>query len=508
MARMRPRWLTGTVDRLPDGEHSLEAFTGGLSDLDLRVFDAVANSPSPMLDGTMKPLSAAADHGKLWFAIASGFGLSGNPSLHRGAARGLVSLAAASLVANQIGKRLHPRRRPDTSAITPRRFRRQPTSSSFPSGHSASAAAFALGVGIENRPAGFLLAGLAGMVGLSRVVTGAHYPSDVIAGFALGAGLAVTGAQIVPPVDDHAITVAPPERVPAAPRPTGEGVVILVNPRSGDGTGLRVQAEITRALPAAEVIDLTEGDDLAAIAGEAARRAEVLGVAGGDGTVSTVAAAALGAGIPLAVFPGGTFNHFAKDIGCPRVVDTVEAIATGTVGRVDVLWLNDTQVILNTSSIGAYPEFVVARDRYNHSVSKPIAAIRAALHVLRHSEPVTVQVNDEQIQTLFFFVGNGMYGTAGFFPGRRTRLDDGLIDVRYLVTGHRLEVLRLAASLASGRIKNSRLFIDAQIPEFSLRAAEPVRVAHDGEAGAERTTAHYRVGYRALQVYGTSVVAR
>ncbi|MFZ2510579.1 MAG: diacylglycerol kinase family protein [Gordonia sp. (in: high G+C Gram-positive bacteria)] len=491
---------------VPTAESSLESLTGGLSDLDLRVFDAVANSPSPMLDRTMKPLSAAADQGKLWFAIAAGLGLTGVSSLERGAVRGVVTLGAASLVANQVGKRLHPRQRPDTEGITVRRLRRQPTSSSFPSGHSASAAAFAIGVGIENRPAGYLLAGLAGMVGLSRVVTGAHYPFDVVAGFALGAGIAVAGAQIVRPVDDHAITVAAPHRVPATPRPDGEGLVILVNPRSGDGTGERVQAEIEQSLPAAEIVDLSDVDDLVTTARDAARRAEVLGVAGGDGTVSTVAAAALEADIPLAVFPGGTFNHFAKDIGSQRVARTVEAIRAGLVTRVDVLWLNDAQVILNTSSIGAYPEFVVARDRYNHSVSKPIAAIRAARHVLRHSQPVTVQVNDEEIETLFFFVGNGMYGTAGFFPGRRTRLDDGLIDVRYLVTGQRFETLRLTASLLSGRIKNSRLFIDAQIPEFSLTAAEPIRVAHDGEAGEEQTAAHYRVDYRTLKVYGTSVV--
>lgn len=491
---------------MPSDEQSLEALTGGLSALDLRVFDAVAVSPSPLLDRTMRPLSAAADKGKLWFTIATALGLTGVPSLQRGAVRGVVTLGAASFVANQIGKRLHPRQRPDVAGVTWRRLRKQPTSSSFPSGHSASAAAFAMGVGIENRPAGYLLAGLAGLVGLSRVVTGAHYPSDVFAGFALGAGMGVLGAQIVAPVNDHAITVAPPQRVAARPRPQGEGLVILVNPLSGDGTGRRVQQQIIESLPAAEIIDLSDVDDLAATARQAAERAAVLGVAGGDGTVATAAAAALAADIPLAVFPAGTFNHFAKDIGSGRVAETVAAVRSGTVTRVDVVWLNGEQVILNTSSIGAYPEFVVARDRFNHTVSKPIAALRAALHVLRHSAPVTVRVNDEEIETLFFFVGNGMYGSAGFFPGRRTRLDDGLIDVRYLMTGQRFETLRLTASLLSGRIKNSRLFIDAQIPELSLTAPAPIRVAHDGEPGDDLSTAHYRVGYRALKVYGTSVV--
>ncbi|WP_448223487.1 diacylglycerol kinase family protein [Gordonia iterans] len=489
-------------------ERTVQELTAGLSELDIRLFDAVAGSPSTLLDETMKPLSAAADHGKLWFAIAAALGLSGETSLQRGAVRGVATLGAASLIANQVSKRLHPRRRPDTARVNLMRLRRQPTSSSFPSGHSASAAAFAMGVAVENRPMGYALAGLAGLVGLSRVATGAHYPGDVLGGFALGAGLAVLGAQIVPPVDDHAIVVPPPSTVPQPPRPHGEGMVILVNPASGDGTGERVQAEIERELPGAEIVDLSQVEDIAATAREAAGRAEVLGVAGGDGTVSTVAEQAIKADLPLAVFPAGTFNHFAKDIGSEKVSGTVASVKAGAVTRVDVLWLNDDQLILNTSSIGAYPEYVKARERFQHSASRPIATLRAGLYVLRHSEPVTVTVNGEKVETLFFFLGNGMYGTAGFFPGRRTRLDDGLIDVRFLETGHRFETLRLAASLVSGRIKASRLYQEAQVPAFEIESATPIRVAHDGEAGDEMTSASYRLGYRALKVYGTSVVGR
>ena len=79
-------------------------------------------------------------------------------------------------------------------------------------------------------------------------------------------------------------------------------------------------------MPAAEVVEVGEGDDVEKALREAAERADVLAVGGGDGTVSCAAGIAVEHGIPLAVFPGGTFNHFAKDIGCDTVAKTVDAI--------------------------------------------------------------------------------------------------------------------------------------------------------------------------------------
>src|SRR5689334_25434416 len=85
----------------------------GLGTLDREVFEAIAESPSPLLDATMPRLTRAADHSKLWLALAAAIATVGNPSAKRGAVRGVLSLAVTSLLTNQMAKRAWRRQRPN-----------------------------------------------------------------------------------------------------------------------------------------------------------------------------------------------------------------------------------------------------------------------------------------------------------------------------------------------------------------------------------------------------------
>ncbi|MCV7075157.1 bifunctional phosphatase PAP2/diacylglycerol kinase family protein [Mycobacterium szulgai] len=482
---------------------SIKQITRGLGALDRELFEAIAESPTPLLDTAMPPLTRAADYSKLWFVLAAVLFASGKNSARRGAIRGVGTLGAASLVTNQLAKRIRQRPRPLYDAVPlVRRVRRRPTSNSLPSGHSASAAAFAVGVGLENPPLGFGLALLAGLVGLSRVAVGAHYPGDVIIGFGIGAGTAVLGGRLVPPIVETALPATETLWIETPERPDGAGVVLVVNPASGSGTGARVLDEVRSELPRAQIVELGPDDDPLQALRDAAGRAEVLAVGGGDGTVSTAAAVAREAGLPLAVFPAGTFNHFAKDIGCDTVAKTVAAIRRGSVACVDLMCLNESQMVVNTASIGAYPAFVQEREKLEKRIGKPLAGMYAMLHTLRKGRPVRIRYDNKTLQTSLFFLGNSLYLPTGFAPSRRTRMDDGLIDVRILETGPRLARTRILAALVLGRLERSPLYHEMQVPEFSFTAVDgPTVVAHDGEVGEEYEKASFTAMYRSLQVF-------
>lgn len=195
------------------------ATLGRLLAVDVRTFEALAGRHWPGADRVLPRLSRAANHGVLWFTVAACITATRTPRSRRAAAHGVASLALASATINTFGKRSVRRPRPLLDAVPlVRQLKRQPVTTSFPSGHAASAAAFATGVALESGRWGTAVAPLAAAVALSRVYTGVHYPSDVLVGAALGVGAAFAVRGVIAVAENRPHRAGPEPEAGTAPQ--------------------------------------------------------------------------------------------------------------------------------------------------------------------------------------------------------------------------------------------------------------------------------------------------
>ncbi|GAA3240735.1 bifunctional phosphatase PAP2/diacylglycerol kinase family protein [Actinocorallia longicatena] len=421
------------------------------------------------LEFVLPRLSRVADHGVLWFGTAAVLGASGRPAHRRGALRGLIALSMASPAVNLVGKQIFRRRRPRVNLVPKIRIHRLPTSPAFPSGHTASAAAFATALAMEVPwKVSVPVAAVAAAVGFSRVYTGAHYPGDVLAGAASGVAAGLATRLLWPPHPGPA-HVARLTRTAEEVTPSGEGVVVFAN----------TDEDLTELLPDAEFI--AAGDDIPGQLDAAAAKAKVLAVCGGDGTVGAAADAALRHDVPLLVIPTGTLNHFSRALGIETVAEALDAYRNGCLAKVDVGMVNGVP-FLNTASFGAYTELVDRREKLENRLGKWPALAVAAAKVLHRAEPVEVEIDGEPRRVWLAFIGNCSYQSRGAAPTWRDDLDDGLLDVRIIEAGDRLRRLRALSAVLVGHLHLSREYEHWQTPSLRLDyEGRTLRIAHDGE---------------------------
>ncbi|MCC5949497.1 MAG: phosphatase PAP2 family protein [Nitriliruptoraceae bacterium] len=510
--------------------------------LDVAVYDDIAGRGLSGLGPALTGLSRAANHGRLWMVVAAIAAVRGGPAGTRAARRGLTALAIASATANLAGKRATRRTRPRADVVPmPRRLDPMPASTSFPSGHTASAFAFTIAAGSGAGRWRWPLLGLAATVGVSRVTSGAHYPSDVLGGAAVGIGAAALARRMVPDApnttggrggtaggrDDADGAVNADDADPAcdtsAPQPTGAtapqvdgpppcgpdgaGVTILVNPSAGPDGAEQLLAALARELPAARTVVHDPDADLEEELDAAARGAAVLGIAGGDGSVNAAIAAARRHDRPLAILPGGTLNHLASDLGVAEFAQAIAAVRQGRVVAIDLTEIAGRPVG-NTAAIGWYPSMVDRRERLESVLGKwPAAAVAATITAFR-DRPVDLLVAGTPRRVWLLAIGNGRFVDDHLAPTGRDRLDSGCLDVRLVSAERRGARLRLLAAALRGRPRATPAVEHEVRAELPLAMPErrganaPTRIARDGEvedAPDELDVQLHRGGLHVLQ---------
>ena len=322
-------------------------------------------------------------------------------------------------------------------------------------------------------------------VGIILVI---QFSGDGRPGFSLVARLVMLGAAILLARYSLSRDVRTLKQIetPGAPAPAARRGALIMNLKSGGGKAERFHLEDECRARGIEPIVLQRGDDLLQLAHDAIDRgADVVGMAGGDGSQALVASVAAVRGVPMVVIPAGTRNHYALDIGLDRD-DVVGALAAYGEARERTIDLADVngRIFVNNVSLGLYATIVRSPEYRDNKRETTLAALPEMLGPgsepfdLRFSTPDGVHHEGAHV----IQVSNGPYGTTLKGLSSRPRLDTGMLGIFSLVVPDGLSATRAIAALTTSHPELYDGYVSWSAPTFEVTSGAPIAVGLDGES--------------------------
>jgi diacylglycerol kinase family enzyme len=283
-------------------------------------------------------------------------------------------------------------------------------------------------------------------------------------------------------------------------------IAVARNPQSGTVIETAVlEGALQRAGICADILDIPSADGDRFI-DDVANRYDVIAAAGGDGTVSSVAAAVARAGKTLAVIPTGTLNHFARDAGIPTELDAAAALLrTGTPRCIDAGSVNE-RFFLNNVSIGSYPRMVDTRTALEREGrSRSIASLFAVAHTWWQLRSVVAAITIDGRALIrrspFIVIGNGTYLLSGLALGRRERLAGNDLSLYVAPRAGRLGAMSLPFRALFGTLEQYEQFETLVAREMTITLRHrTVPVAIDGEVRELESPLRFAIKTNALRV--------
>lgn len=277
------------------------------------------------------------------------------------------------------------------------------------------------------------------------------------------------------------------QAVPGTPvGPARQGVLIM-NLKSGGGKAERFGLVDECRRRGIEPVVLQRGDDMLELAQRAIDRgADVIGMAGGDGSQALVASVAMAADVPLVCIPAGTRNHFALDIGLDRndVVGALDAFNDAVERRIDLAEVSG-RVFVNNVSLGVYAK-IIQSPEYRDAKRQTTAAMLPAL-LGPDAEPFDLHFADRdgtrQDGAQIIQVSNNPYELttlAGL--GTRARLDTGTLGIAAAKVRGANDVAAIVAADSAGRVGRYAGWTEWAAPTFTVESGAPIEAGVDGEA--------------------------
>ncbi|HEY2272731.1 MAG TPA: YegS/Rv2252/BmrU family lipid kinase [Jatrophihabitantaceae bacterium] len=463
-------------------------------------------SRTPTNDRVLRATSQAANRSRLWFAVAAGLGLAGGSRGRRAAMRGLLGIGISSAVVNGPMKFVWRRQRPaaEILGLSPSLIA-MPRSFSFPSGHSASAFAFATGVAREWPAGGAPVGAAAALVAYSRVHTGVHFPGDVLAGTGIGIGTGLLAGRLLR--DEPGIVLPPGEEVRLPKR-----IVLLTSPDSGSADAL---GDVKNALRrnGFEIVDELEVADKHKLADVVALPADdrpLVLAAGGDGTVGAAADELAGTGVVLGILPLGTSNDVARSLGIPPdPIDAVDQLANSVVRAIDAGQVSvpdqSPRSFVHAATVGLNVHFaqLATRSSLRRRFGRFTYAI-AAVKALRQHEPFECELHyddkSEKLRLVQLSIINApVFGGALDLRVPFARMDDRSLVVIAIEEASVAKLLLGTLVTSVGRRREGFGVRALRTTKLHVHVDHPVDVALDGEISTN-LPADFGVAAEALHV--------
>ena len=226
-----------------------------------------------------------------------------------------------------------------------------------------------------------------------------------------------------------------------------------------------------------------------------------IAVVGGDGTISAVAGVLVGTKAVLMPLPGGTLNHFTKDLGIVQDLEkAVKKARHGKVRQVDVATVNDI-VFINNSSIGLYPSSLRDRNRFEDRLGKWPAAVVASVVALFRFRVYEVEIDGKFFKTPFVFVGNNKYDLR-LGNIERKYLNEGVLSVFAIHSKTRLDMVKILLFAIVGRVEQHERFdtFTAKAITLHTKKRRYIHVSRDGELSFIKAPLRYKVVTKAINV--------
>ena len=281
--------------------------------------------------------------------------------------------------------------------------------------------------------------------------------------------------------------------------------VLLMNPRSGGGKVERFHLVEEAERRGIEPIVLAPGDDLRRLAEQAvACGADVIGMAGGDGSQALVAGVAANHGVAFVCVPAGTRNHLAMDLGLDRddVVRALDAFGAAVERRID-LGLAAGRVFVNNATMGLYAKIVQSPKYRDRKLGTALDLLPGLLGP--HAAPFDLRFvgpdGTDQHAVHLILVSNNRYelGHAEGFGSRR-RIDAGTLGIVTARLRSPGDAAGLARREAVGWTRRPSGWAEWTDTAFEVRSDNPIEIGIDGEAMLLDPPIQFRILPAALRV--------